>query len=163
MQPDVDVVRAVYGAFERADLPAILALFRPDGTVYQSPALPWGGAHEGHDGLLTFLATLSTTIESRVTTEHLVPDAAGHVVQAGRTRGRVRATGARFDLVETHVWTVEDGQIRRFEVYLDTEGMLAALDAPATDPGDEPVRPAGRSTRPAVARLPRVRRPAPGS
>ena len=34
-------------AFE--DIIATLALFRPDVTVYQSPAVPWGGTHEGHD------------------------------------------------------------------------------------------------------------------
>ena len=159
MQPDVDVVHAVYDAFGRADLTAILALFRPDVTVYQSPALSWGGTHEGHDGLMTFLATLSSTIESQVSTEHVVPDGAGRVVQVGRTRGRVRATGAGFDVFESHVWTVEGGRIGRFEVYLDTAGMLAALSVPATDL----VSPAGRSTPPADVRLPQARRPPPGS
>ncbi|MDQ1661883.1 MAG: uncharacterized protein QOJ68_1863 [Blastococcus sp.] len=166
MQSDVDVVRAVYDAFGRADLAAILALFRPDVTVYQSPALPWGGTHEGHDGLLTFMATLSRTIRSQVTTESMVPDGAGHVVQVGRTRGRVRATEARFDLFECHVWTVRDGQVARYEVYLDTEGMLAALAAPAPEvvsPAPELVSPAGRSTPPAGVQLPPARRPRPGS
>jgi ketosteroid isomerase-like protein len=41
--PDLAVVRAVYDAFDRADLTAILELFSPEVAVYQSPALPWGG------------------------------------------------------------------------------------------------------------------------
>ena len=124
---DIDVVRAVYDAFEQADVSAILELFSPDVTVYQSPALPWGGTHEGHDGLLTFLATLSTTIASTPETERLVADGDGHVAQVGITRGEVRATGVPFEIPETHIWTVRDGRVSCFEVYLDTAAMLAAL------------------------------------
>jgi ketosteroid isomerase-like protein len=136
-QPEVAVVRAVYGAFASADVTAILELFSPDATVYQSPSLPWGGTHEGHDGLLHFLATLSTTIASTVETERLYADGDGHVVQVGTTRGEVRTTGARYAIPETHVWTVRDGRVTCFEVYLDTAAMLAALD---TAPAEQPER-----------------------
>jgi ketosteroid isomerase-like protein len=129
---EVAVVEAVYDAFARADLQRIMELFAPDCVVYQSPALPWGGTHEGHDGLVIFLLALSQTIASTPEHEHLVADGDGHVSQVGRTRGTVKATGAAFDLFENHVWTVRDGRIARFEVYLDTAGMLAALgSAPA--------------------------------
>ena len=128
-EQDIAVVEAVYAAFVRADVPAILELFTPDCVVYQSAALPWGGTHRGHGGLLTFLATLSTTIASVPVHEHLVADGDGHVSQVGRTRGTVKATGTAFDLFENHVWTVRDGRITRFEAYLDTAGMLATLQA----------------------------------
>ncbi len=49
------------------------------------------------------------------------------MVQIGRTRGRVRATGNEFDVPETHVWTVEDGRVTRFESYIDTPKMREAL------------------------------------
>jgi hypothetical protein len=52
-------------------------------------------------------------------------------VQVGRTRGTVRANGAAFDVPEVHVWTVAGGRVRRFEAYLDTPAMLAALARPA--------------------------------
>jgi hypothetical protein len=125
--PDLAVVRAVYDAFDRADLTAILELFSPEVTVYQSPALPWGASHEGHDGLLHFLGTLSSTIASTPVTEYLAADGDGHVVQVGRTVGTVRSTGTEFDVFESHIWTIEDGRVRRFEAYLDTEALLAAL------------------------------------
>ena len=59
--------------------------------------------------------------------ERLIDDEEGHVVQIGRTRGRVRATGNEFDVPETHVWTVEDGKVIRFESYIDTPNMREAL------------------------------------
>ena len=128
---DVGVVEDVYAAFAAADIQRIMELFAPDCVVYQSPALPWGGTHEGHDGLVVFLLALSRTIASTPVHEHLVPDGDGHVAQVGRTRGTVKATGVAFDLFENHLWTVRDGRIVRFEVYLDTAGMLAALGSPA--------------------------------
>jgi ketosteroid isomerase-like protein len=126
-QPEIAVVTAVYDAFARADVTAVLELFAPDCVVYQSPLLPWGGRHTGHDGLLAFLVALSSAISSVPEHEHLVADGDGHVSQVGRTRGTATATGASFDLFENHVWTVRDGRVTRFEIYLDTVGMLAAL------------------------------------
>ncbi len=130
-QRDLELVREVYAAFARADVPRIMALFAEDGTVVQSPALPWGGTHTGHAGLGTFLTTLVTHLDSHPDTERLFADGAGHVVQVGRTRGVVRATGAAFDVPEVHVFTLAGGQVTRFEAYLDTAAMLAALSAPA--------------------------------
>jgi ketosteroid isomerase-like protein len=128
-QPEIDVVRRVYDAFAQADVPAILSLFSPDVTVYQSPALPWGGTHEGHDGLVHFMTTLSSLIRSQVETQRMYADGDGHVVQSGITRGYARASGARFEAAETHVWTVRNGQIVHYEVYLDSADVLAALAA----------------------------------
>ncbi|MGY1671913.1 nuclear transport factor 2 family protein [Geodermatophilus sp. SYSU D00710] len=131
-QADTDVVAEAYAAFARRDLARIAALFAADGVITQSPALPWGGTHSGPEGLATFLGTLTAHLDSAPVTERLFADGAGRVVQVGRTRGTVRATGATFDVPEVHVWTVADGRVRRFEAYLDTPAMLAALERPAS-------------------------------
>ncbi len=131
VQQEEAVVRAVYAAFDRGDVEAITALVAPDVTVYQSAAVPWGGTYTGHAGLGRFLAALTGAVESRPATERLVADGDGHVVQVGRTRGTVRATGAPFDVPEVHVWTVRDGLIRRFESFLDAATMRQALGRPA--------------------------------
>jgi ketosteroid isomerase-like protein len=128
---DLALVREVYDAFGRADVPRIMALFAEDGTVVQSPALPWGGTHTGHAGLGHFLTTLVASLDSHPETERLFADGAGRVVQVGRTRGTVRATGAPFDVAEVHVFTLAGGRVTRFEAYVDTPAMLAALAATA--------------------------------
>ena len=128
-EQDLALVREVYDAFARADVPRIMALFAEDGTVVQSPALPWGGTHTGHAGLGQFLTTLVTHLDSSPETERLFADGAGHVVQVGRTRGVVRATGTPFDVAEVHVFTLADGRVTRFEAYVDTPALRAALDA----------------------------------
>ena len=130
---DTAVVQQVYAAFEAGDLTRIGALFAADGVITQSPGVPWGGVHRGHAGLAHFLTALTGHIESRPVSDQLIADGDGHVVQVGRTRGTVRATGAPFDVPEVHVWTVRAGQVQRFEVYLDTAAMRHALALPARD------------------------------
>jgi ketosteroid isomerase-like protein len=130
-EQDLAVVQEMYRAFERADLARTLQLCAPDVEVRQSPAVPWGGTYRGHDGVVAFLVALGTHLDSRPQTQDLFADAGGAVVQVGRTRGTVRATGAAFDVAETHVWTVRDGLVVRFEAYLDADAMLTALAQPA--------------------------------
>jgi ketosteroid isomerase-like protein len=123
----IGLVRRVYAAFERGDGAAIFALFHPEGEIYQSSRLPWGGNYRGHAGLGAFLAALTGAVESRVVAQRYVADLDGHVVAAGQTRGRVLATGREFAVDEVHVWTIEDGAVRRFESYVDGSPMRAAL------------------------------------
>jgi len=133
VQDNVRTVKAVYKAFERGDVPAIFGLFHPEAEVYQSPRLPWGGEFRGHEELGVFLSKLTGAVESEVETGRFIDDEDGHVVQIGHTRGKVRETGARFEVPETHVWTVEAGKVMRFESYVDTAMMRAAL---GLEPGD---------------------------
>jgi uncharacterized protein len=124
----VEVVRDIYDAFARGDVEAIFGLVHPEAEIYQSDQLPWGGKYRGHQGFGEFLTKLTSTIESRVETGLFIDDEDGHVVQVGRTRGKVRATGREFDVPETHVWTVEGNKAIRYEAYVDTAKFREALE-----------------------------------
>ena len=123
---NIDVVRRVYEAMTNRDANAMQELFADDISVFQSPALPWGGDYVGRDGAFTFFLALVEHIQSQVTTERLF-SAGDHVVQSGRARGRVVANGASFDVPEVHVWEVRDGKVVAFRAYIDTPAMLEAL------------------------------------
>ncbi len=127
MKDDVRTVKDIYGAFGRGDVPAIFGLFHPEAEVYQSARLPWGGEYRGHEELGVFLSKLTSAVESEVETGRFIDDEDGHVVQIGHTRGTVRETGAQFEVPGTHVWTVQDGKVKRFESYVDTAKMRAVL------------------------------------
>ena len=123
----VEVISALYEAFARRDLPKILELVHPEITVTQTPELPWGGDYVGVPGLQAFFGKLLEHIASQVTPEEYV-EAGERVVMLGRTRGAVRANGSSFDFRAVHLWEVRDGRATRFEAYIDTPQMLAALD-----------------------------------
>jgi uncharacterized protein len=124
---NIDVIRSGYAAFERGDLPAMFAILDPEAEFYQSSELPWGGRYRGHTQIAEFFRKLSTSVESKVSAERFV-EAGDQIVQIGRTRGKVRATGKAFDVPEVHVWTFRQGKIVRFEAYLDHATLLPALN-----------------------------------
>lgn len=127
---EIDVVREVYAAMAARDFDRLFELIDPTFVVTQDPALPWGGRHVGHDGLATFALTLTGAIDSAVTTEALFA-ADDEIIQCGRTRGTVRATGAGFDIPEVHRWTVRDGKAVAAHFAIDTAAMLQALASPS--------------------------------
>ena len=125
---DIEVVQAVYAAMADRDFGRLFELLDENCVVTQDPALPWGGRHVGHDGFASFGLTLTGTIDSAVTTGALFV-ADGDVIQYGRTRGTVRATGAAFDIPEVHRWTIFDGKAVAAHFSIDTAAMLEALDS----------------------------------
>jgi ketosteroid isomerase-like protein len=126
MQRDLEKVQDIYDAYERRDLVSVFQLLSKDVEFVQSTELPWGGHYTGHDGVRQFLATLREHVDSRVILERLI-DAGDRVVAVGRTVGKACATKLEFDVPVVHVWTLQDGQVTRFEAYIDNATMLAAL------------------------------------
>jgi ketosteroid isomerase-like protein len=112
------------------DFDRLFTLVDESCVITQDDRLPWGGRHVGHDGLATFGLTLTSTIASQVSHEALF-EADGDVVQVGRTRGTVVATGAPFDIAEVHRWTIRDGKAVAVHFSIDTPAMLEALAKPA--------------------------------
>lgn len=127
IEADVDTVRGMYDAFARRDLDAIREAIASDFEMEQSDVLPWGGKRSGPDGFFGFLGTLLSYVEPIVETGDLM-DAGDHIVQVGHTSGTVISNGARFRLREVHAWRLRAGKVIGYRVYVDTVGMLAALN-----------------------------------
>lgn len=123
---NLEIIEQVYTAFAAEGLDRVLELCDPDCVVTQDDALPWGGRHQGLDGVATFAVALGSTIHAVVTTEELF-EAGDRVIQCGRSRGTVLANGAKFDVPEVHAWTLRDGRVAAADFYIDTPAMLRAL------------------------------------
>lgn len=126
MSHATELIERIYGAFAAADLDTMSAAAAPDVVLEQDPALPWGGRYEGPTGIAEFFMKLAGTSDTSVTTEALF-EAGDKVIQYGRSRGTVRANGETYDIPECHVWTLEDGKVRRVEFYIDSASMLETL------------------------------------
>ena len=133
MRDEVAVVQRVYEAMVARDFGTLLASIDPECVITQDDRLPWGGRFVGHDGFVTFGATLTGTIESAVAIEAIF-EADGHVYQVGRTRGTVRSSGAPFDIAEVHRWVIRDGRAVEAHFAIDTDAMLDALGRNGTAP-----------------------------
>jgi Ketosteroid isomerase-related protein len=128
MERDLEKIEELYRAQQKRDIRSILMLMSPDIEIIQSTELPWGGNYLGHDGVKKFLTTLSEHIDSQVKVERLI-DAGDKIALIGRTVGKTRKTKLEFDIPAVHIWTFNEGQVTRFEPYIDNATMLAALGA----------------------------------
>jgi ketosteroid isomerase-like protein len=126
MERDLEKIEELYNAQQKRDLRSILMLMSPDIEIIQSDELPWGGHYTGHDGVKKFLTTLTEHIESQVQVERMI-DAGNKIAVVGRTIGKTRKTKLEFDVPVVHIWTMCEGQVTRFEPYIDNATMLAAL------------------------------------
>lgn len=126
MERDLEKIEELYRAQQKRDIRSILMLMSPDIEIIKSTELPWGGNYLGHDGVKKFLTTLSEHIDSQVHVDRLI-DAGEKIVVVGRTIGKTRKTNLEFDIPVVHIWAFNEGQVVRFEPYIDNATMLAAL------------------------------------
>jgi ketosteroid isomerase-like protein len=126
MERDVEKIEELYRAQQKRDIRAILMLMSEEVEIMQSTELPWGGHYRGHEGVKNFLTKLTEHLDSQVQVERMI-DAGDKVAVVGRTVGKARKTKLEFDLPIVHIWTMCEGQVVRFEPYIDNATMLAAL------------------------------------
>lgn len=122
-----ELVQKIYDYSPGDSVQDLLPLFDPQVTVRQTELLPWGGEFHGIEGLGRFLTLLRGQVRSTPRPDEWI-EAGDQVVAIGSVSGRVNATGRDFNVRFIHVWTVSGGKIKRFEPYIDTPGMLRALE-----------------------------------
>ncbi|MFB6721526.1 nuclear transport factor 2 family protein [Kribbella sp. NPDC056345] len=125
---NVQLVTNLYEAYGRGDLDTIRSYLAPDVVMTQPEQLPWGDRYLGPDGFFEFLGKLNGYVDAKLDVEDVF-DAGDTVVEVGHTVGTVRANGAQFRARESHLITLRDGQIVRFQVLVDVPAMLAAVNA----------------------------------
>jgi ketosteroid isomerase-like protein len=126
-QQDIQTVRSAYEAFNRQDIPAVLATY--------DPAIEWTEAGGGRAPSGTFrgpeavashvFATVPANFEEfRATPERFI-DAGEHVVVIGRFHGKAKS-GATLDAPFVHVQRMRNGRIIKFENYVEASAWANA-------------------------------------
>jgi uncharacterized protein len=126
-EANVDVVRKGYASYASGDVATIFALFDPEIEITQTTELPWGGHYKGHAEAKQFFEKIFANVQAMPQPDSYI-SAGESVVAIGRLRGHAKQSGKLIDLAIAHVWTVRDGRIVRFDAYIDTPAMLAALE-----------------------------------
>jgi ketosteroid isomerase-like protein len=123
----------MYEAFAAADAERIADHLDPDVELID-PDLPGGGTFKGVDGVFEFLRVWGEPFsELHVDLEELIP-VDRRVVAVVHQYGVAAASGAPVDMHDAHLWTVEDGLVKRIQMFLSREAALAAAGTgPALD------------------------------
>ncbi|HEX8565980.1 MAG TPA: nuclear transport factor 2 family protein [Pyrinomonadaceae bacterium] len=122
-EDNLNLVRSVY---QIKDINEIVAAFAPAFEIRQTESLPWGGHYRGLAGAQQFFTKLRGNVDSAVEIEEIFA-VENKVVVKGRTRGTVLQNDKKFDVSIVHIWTLRKGKLAKFEPFIDTPAMLAAL------------------------------------
>ena len=119
---NVEIVRQVYAAFSRRDIPAILGMLSPE-VEWGEPANPFNpaaGTRHGHAGFLEW-ANIGRASEEILKLEprKFLTDA-DSVAVVGYTKCLARPTNKSYETDFVHLITLREGKIVRFQEFFDT-------------------------------------------
>lgn len=121
---NVDLLKNLYAAFARGDIPTVLGAMSPDihwCSAEGNPYMPGGEALVGPEAVLnTIFMRLGTEWDGFTVHPGRFHDSGHSVTVEARYSGTYRATGKRMDAQVCHVWDVTDGRVTRFQQYVDT-------------------------------------------
>jgi ketosteroid isomerase-like protein len=121
----VEVVRAIYDAFNSGDTEAILELVDPAVSV-EDRAVIDGATYEGRDGALRFLAFQADAFNAQSVELVELVDTTDEIVAVIRLRGEGPRSGVPLEGRFSHVWEVTGGVVRRLRVYVTKQEALEA-------------------------------------
>ena len=127
-----EVVRGLYEALAEGDVPGVLARLDPEVIVDEPNRLPYGGIHRGREVFVqSILGAMTGYAEVAITAAEVFEGGADDVV--GTLTGTLKAhsTGEQFPLTMVEIHHVEDGTVRRIDVYTKNPDELAAFYARA--------------------------------
>ena len=128
---NLDIVKGVYEAFGRGDIPAVLSLFDPqiswreaESNPYEPSGKPW----VGHDELMQKLfMRIGAEWDYFRVVPHTFHDAGDSVIAEVRYGGKYKSTGRTLDAQACHVFTLRNGKVMSFQQYVDTARVQDAL------------------------------------
>jgi len=131
-EESVELVKGVYGAFARGDVPAVLGAFADDIEWYEAEGMPYGGLHHGGDTVAQkVFGPITEDIEGfALVTEEFI-GSGENVAAVVRYTGTGKATGKALDLPAVHVWDIRDGKLARFRQFIDTLKFVEVAAVPA--------------------------------
>lgn len=131
MHPNLQTIHALYEAFGRGDLPAVLALLSDDvhwQVMGSERHLPLFGQRQGKPQVSDFflrLNQLTTDMSFIPQTFHALDN--DQVVTSGIDSASSRHTGRQYHTEWVHWFTLRDGKITRFKEFYDTGSIAEAM------------------------------------
>jgi ketosteroid isomerase-like protein len=131
-EQNVEVVKGVYAAFARGDVPAVLGAFAEDIEWYEAEGMPYGGLHHGGDAVAQkVFGPIAEDIDGFTVVPEEFVGSGDTVAAVVRYTGTGKGTGKVLDLPVVHIWDIRDGKLARFRQFVDTVKFAEVLPAPA--------------------------------
>jgi len=127
---NVKVVREIYDAFAKGDIPAVLGKLakeiewrEADNFIY-ADRNPYIGPHAILEGVLM---RFGSEWNGFAVEPNAILDAGEQVIALGYYSGTVKKTGKSVRAQMVHVWNIEGGKATKFQQYTDTKQFADAV------------------------------------
>jgi ketosteroid isomerase-like protein len=125
-QETIEIVRDSVAAWNRGDVDSFIACFDPDCEVVFRPDVPEPGPFRGRSELRQWVDSFRAAWES-FQVEIVEPESvADRVFAKLRVVGRAASTGIGINDTHVFVYTVRDGQIVRWQGFIEADEARAA-------------------------------------
>jgi ketosteroid isomerase-like protein len=125
-QENVEVVRHVIDAFNRADSEAAMQHFAPEIDWHDQKELPGAQVHHGHAGVLGHLRSTTEDMADYEVEVRAARELGDKVIVRALVSARGRTSGLAVER-ETHtVFTLDGGSITRVEIFGSEDEALEA-------------------------------------
>ena len=129
-QENVDVVRAIYSAWQLGDYRAALERFDEHVEWFGPPDFSNSGVGRGHDGVRRALGTwIGAWDDYQFDLRELI-DSGDRVLAAGWQRGRGKGSGVEVSEEIFSVWTLGAGKVVRQQMFRDRAQASEAAGLP---------------------------------
>jgi ketosteroid isomerase-like protein len=125
-QANVETVRTALRALDQRDVELYLSIASPEIELI-TPTAALEGANVGHEGVRRFFKEIEESVESSRVEVEEVRAVGERVIAFFRVRGVGRISGAETSMDVAGVYSVEDGKVRRAEIFADREAALQAV------------------------------------
>jgi len=127
---NVEIVRGMYQAFAKGDVPGVLSRLSPQVEWYEAENFIYadGNPYVGPQSVLegVFLRIVADWNDFTVTPEEIV-DGGDRVVTLGIYSGAHKTTAKSVRAQMVHVFTFQDGKVVKFQQYTDTKQFADAV------------------------------------
>ena len=119
-----DIVRNLYDAFGKGDVPAVLGALDPEIHWNEAENFPYadGNPYVGPQAVVQgVFQRIGTDIEAFTVVPERFVEGDDAVAVQGRYRGTMKSTRARIDAQFAHFWRIRNGKVISFQQYTDTK------------------------------------------
>ena len=151
-EENVEIVRDLFDAWNRGDLDAlfreagygidsdrtppaselenfsdVLAVYDPEVEIQSPPGGLNAGTYHGHEGLLKLMYEFwSQFDERRSELKECAPAGGDRVITTVFHHARGKLSGVEVEMWQHHVWTLRDGKVVRWQMFVNREEALEA-------------------------------------
>ena len=124
------LIRNLYEAFAKGDMPAVLSAFAEDISWTEAEGFPYAGTYIGADAILAgVFARIGAEWDGWSAIPREYVEEGDTVITLGEYRGTFKATGKSMRAPMVHVWKLEGGRIKSFVQHTDTLLVREAMEA----------------------------------